>query len=162
MGKKITFGKWQGWDTDDLARTEDGRNYLSWGTNNLQSSQLKAEFARALANAGQPDETLEIRAIVRANPDIDEAEAWQIVQERKSEALENERQEARMESCRAIVVQKYATLTGLDNAIIRKAIKQVETYEMRWSELPPVTMFSNPERANIMYQAYNEWMECYV
>ena len=161
MSKKFTFGKWSGWDTDDLAKTTDGKSKLEWGKKKLQSPQWREECARALREAGPSDEALEVLATVRANPDIDEVEAWQIVQDRKAEAAEREAEEAATEEARAAVVAKYATMTGVDEATMRKAIRQVETYVMRWDEMPPVSMFSSPERAKMMGQAYEEWMECY-
>ncbi len=46
---QISFGKWQGWDTDKLARTGSfGRDYLTWGSQELQNPKLKREFKRAL------------------------------------------------------------------------------------------------------------------
>lgn len=48
---QITFGKWQGWDTNRLAQAGSfGRDYLSWGAQNLESLKWKKEFDRALNN----------------------------------------------------------------------------------------------------------------
>lgn len=46
---QISFGKWQGWDTDKLARAGSfGRDYLTWGSQELQNRKWKLEFKRAL------------------------------------------------------------------------------------------------------------------
>lgn len=158
---KVTFGKWQGWDTDDLAKTTEGRSYLEWGKEKLQSPMWRNEFARALREAAPMDETLEIRAISKANPDIDEVEAWQIVQERKKEAALYAAQEEALEEARTKVVAKYAALAGIDAQAMRNALGQVENYVLRFDEMPPASRFSSPERAAMMEQAYEEWEKCY-
>lgn len=161
MGKKVTFGKWQGWDTDDLARTTDGASYLEWGKKKLQSPVWRDEFARALREAAPMDDELEVRATLKANPEIEEEEVWEIIQERKAEAAEYETKEKALGEARAKVVAKYATLAGVDVQTMRNAIGQVENYVMRFDEMPPTSRFSSPERAEMMAQAHEEWMQCY-
>lgn len=158
---KLTFGNWRNWDTNDMAKTTDGREYLAWGTRKLQSAMWRNEFGRALAENYSIDESLEIRAIVKSNPDIDEVDAWQIVQDRKAEKREAEEIEERVESARRQVVRKYAKITGIGEQDMRNALGTIETYVLRFDEMPPANRFSSPERAALMAMAYEEWEKCW-
>lgn len=71
MGMTITFGKWQGWDTDRLAQTGSfGRSYLSWGEDNLRSPKWRKEFARALEENQVMDRAAMAEAINQDYPDL--------------------------------------------------------------------------------------------
>ena len=46
----ITFGKHTGKDTNLLAKSPDGREYLQWGAQNLKAEKWRDEFNRALSD----------------------------------------------------------------------------------------------------------------
>jgi len=78
---KLTFGKWQGWNTEDMARTFEARGYLEWGKENLKSPKWRKECERVLKITNY-DEELSIKAIMHeANAggeylDFDEAQIF--------------------------------------------------------------------------------------
>jgi hypothetical protein len=68
---QITFGKWQGWDTDRLAKTGSfGRAYLDWGATNLQSPKWRREFKRALDENPEMDRGAMVQAIREHYPEL--------------------------------------------------------------------------------------------
>lgn len=68
---KITFGKWQGWDTDELAKSGSfGRPYLEWGAEELKSPKWGKEFQRALSDNQVMDKSAIARAIRQGYPDL--------------------------------------------------------------------------------------------
>lgn len=89
---KITFGKFNGWDTEALAKTTEGRNYLSWGASKLDSPKWRDEFQRALntVSLDQIDIGLEAEAIMQGDPQIDPASAYRYAEEVKADALQKE------------------------------------------------------------------------
>lgn len=60
MGQVIGFGKYSGHNTDVLAKSPDGRNYLAWGVENLKSPKWRKEFKRALSE----NDSLDVNAII--------------------------------------------------------------------------------------------------
>lgn len=68
---KITFGKWQGWDTDELAKSGSfGRPYLEWGAEELKSPKWRKEFQRALSDNQVMDKNAIAKAIRQDYPDL--------------------------------------------------------------------------------------------
>ncbi len=75
---RVTFGKWNGWDTEELAKTPQGRSYLEWGSENLKSPKWRKEFDRVLSEVSGYDLNLSTQAEITANPDVspEEIEIW--------------------------------------------------------------------------------------
>lgn len=68
---KITFGKWQGWDTNKLAKSGSfGRTYLEWGAEDLKSPKWQNEFKRALTENQVMDKNAIAQAIRQDYPDL--------------------------------------------------------------------------------------------
>ncbi len=83
---KVTFGKWNGWDTDNLAKAGmAGRSYLEWGSENLESPKWRTEFKRALADNTTSDLHLVASAAAKADG-ITYEEAYEWAEEMKLEA----------------------------------------------------------------------------
>lgn len=99
MGQKITFGKWQGWDTDRLAKTGSvGRDYLEWGRAELKSPKWQQEFARALEENQVMDRTAMGAAMLQECPDL----AAEIDQEIELELGRWEREREKTDKCRKL------------------------------------------------------------
>ena len=75
---EVTFGKFKGWQPEALAKTLDGRNYLDWAADNLDSPKWRKEFKRVLSLDFAYDFALSIKATMTANPDLsyEDAEIW--------------------------------------------------------------------------------------
>lgn len=68
---KLTFGKWEGWDTNRLAKSGSfGRSYLEWGAENLQSPKWRKEVQRALDANQVMDKDAIAQAIRQDYPDL--------------------------------------------------------------------------------------------
>jgi len=124
---KITFGKFNGWDTLDLAKAGgEGRGYLEWGKDNLKSPQLRKAFADALKADVHADEQLIYQALRVSYSDIEIEEMEQLARE---QAIDYEEDEARYERyTRAInaVVEKHA-------AILEQPEKQLFDWAKRYA-----------------------------
>lgn len=73
---KLTFGKFSGVDTMELAAGGDtGRDYLEWGAENLKSPKWRQLFDEALVANVAYDMEAEARLIVRDQGDISFDEA---------------------------------------------------------------------------------------
>lgn len=99
---KLTFGKFNGWDTEKLAQTSEGRDYLEWGAENLRSPKWRKEFQRVLDNfsASDIDIMAEAKAILANSPDIGWDEAETVARVLKEEAEQAEAVEAAMEQAK--------------------------------------------------------------
>lgn len=89
---KITFGKFQGWDTEKLAQTSEGRGYLEWGAEDLRSPKWRKEFQRVLDDfsAADIDIMAEAKAILVNSPEIGWDEAETVAEMIKEEAEQSE------------------------------------------------------------------------
>ena len=67
----VTFGKYQGADTNTLARFSEGREYLVWGREKLQSEKWRREFGRALSSVHLSSVSLEEQARLTVQFDKD-------------------------------------------------------------------------------------------
>lgn len=89
----ITFGKFQGWEPDKLAKTTEGRSYLEWGADNLRSPKWRKEFQTALdtVSLDEIDLDLETQAIMASDPQVDYQTAHYAAQEQKEDAIQADR-----------------------------------------------------------------------
>lgn len=90
---QINFGKFSGWDTENLARTTEGRQYLKWGFENLKSPQWRKEFSAALKrySFSDLDVDLEAKMILASDPQIDENDAEMLARETLADIKEQEK-----------------------------------------------------------------------
>lgn len=113
---KITFGKFQGWDTLELAKAgEEGRQYLRWGKDNLQSPQWRKAFADALKADVHADEKLIYRAL-RVSYDDDEIQAMEDLA--REQAADYESEKAYDDSL-AKIRAKYSAILGVSEQKMR-------------------------------------------
>lgn len=162
MGKQITFGKYQGWDTDNLARAGAwGKDYLEWGARNLKSRMWRQEFERALRQAGAADSHLTALAISQTDAEIDYDEALRIAREHELEAAEYEAGQKRVRAAQRAVEAKYAAILGVSESDARTAINTVNRAVVSGSGFPPRNRFSSNERYQNMQAMYQEWVACY-
>lgn len=89
---KLTFGKFSGLDTMELAAGGDtGRDYLRWGAENLKSPKWRQLFQEALDADVAFDMETAARLMVRDQGDISFDEALLHLQEMEEFRLEEER-----------------------------------------------------------------------
>lgn len=108
----ITFGKWQGWDTDKLAVTLVGRLYLSWGKENLKNSKWAKEFRRVLKENSGYDLPLSIKAEIQDNPDVSPDDIEIYLRDAIEQAKEEDAQDVAYNDLTARF-QKYLLKNGL-------------------------------------------------
>jgi hypothetical protein len=87
----VTFGKYQGADTNTLARFSEGREYLAWGSEKLQSEKWRNEFGRALSSVHLSSVSLEEQARLTVQFDKDgDADYDDILRFLRDEEADNE------------------------------------------------------------------------
>lgn len=161
MGEIISFGKYQGWDTDALARAGAwGKDYLAWGAKNLRSPMWRQEFERALREAGPDDGHLTALAISQTDAEIDYDEALRIAREHELEAAEYAEGQKRVSAAQRAVEAKYAVILGVSERDARTAINAVNRAVVGGG-FPPRNRFSSDERYQQMQAMYQEWVACY-
>ncbi len=117
---QITFGKWQGWTTDDLAKSgKTGQSFLIWGAENLKSSKWRKDFQRALNENSELDVDLMARAIEQDDPEtviLDSARkfAEEEIREAKAQAEYNEK-DAQMQN----FLRRKLSELGISDAGVR-------------------------------------------
>lgn len=156
---QITFGKYQGWDTEDLAKAgEAGRSYLNWGADNLRSPKWRKEFSRALAiSAREQDEWLTASAIVQDCPDIGYEDAHMAAREEIAFRQEWEREEIALENAQRPVLEQWAPILGVT---IPKARSIAMKHEVDYQKLP-ASRFSSVQKHKAFLAFMEGWMACY-
>lgn len=149
---KLTFGKFKGWDTEDLAKAGDsGRDYLRWCADNLKSPKWRTECERSL-KAGGFDEALAAKAIRDGEGDISLDEALFLVREERAAQEEEDRIWAAVEEAQENIIVEYATQMGVPANKLRQLYKR---YELGGWEQLPASKFSSPE----MHRLFQEFMQ---
>ena len=106
---EITFGKWQGWDTNDLAKAgEAQRDYLRWGAANLQAPKWRKEFADALKRNQSFDQKMVACALHQEYDDLDDEDIDRLSVAECQERDEDNRRDAQMQAC----IAKHAAIIG--------------------------------------------------
>lgn len=157
MGKKFTFGKFNGWDVDELAQTFAGREYLSWCASNLSNSAWRAECAAALARNGEINEALAARAEMHAEPDLSPEDALNSVRERLEQERDDRAFFARMDAEKAAIFEKYAALAGKSASELRSAATTLGRLG-DWHTIPQ-SRFSSPALRNHLVAMMDELAE---
>lgn len=149
---RLTFGKFEGWDTEDLAKAGDyGRSYLVWCAENLKSPKWRAECERALGLGGF-DEALTAKALVQDSGDIGFEEALFIVRENRAAQEEDDKLWAAVEDAQEKVISEYA---GKMEVPVNKLRQIFKRYEFGgWEELP-ASKFSSQEK----YRQFIDFMQ---
>lgn len=147
---KITFGKFSGWNTEDLAKAgKTGRDYLYWGANNLKSEMWRREFDRAQRLQVAQDDTLAAKALLVSDPDLGMYEAQRIVSDEKAEEAERDRFVAAFDAARAAVIACWLpSFPGKTAAQLRGIAGKWEHTE--WQEVPLGNFSSPAARAAFM------------
>lgn len=147
---KITFGKFSGWNTEDLAKADKtGREYLYWGANNLKSEMWRREFDRAQRLQVAQDDALAAKALLVSDPDLGMYEAQHIVSEEKSERERVDRFVAAFDAARdAVIACWLPNFPNKTAAQLRGIAGKWEHTE--WHELPLGNFSSPAARAAFM------------
>jgi len=154
---KITFGKFKGWETEDLARAGNtGRKYLRWGADNLKSPKWAREFERVLTSSpldAKYDIDLMAQAIVIDAPDISIEESYIIAREEFGHSSYVEEQYKQYIAQQDAAVSKWAQIMGIEESKLRALGKR---FENSWWELSP-SNFSSKQ----MFENFQKFMEEY-
>jgi hypothetical protein len=99
---QITFGKFRGTQTTEVAKTTAGRSYLAWGAANLESPKWRREFQAALdtVSVSEIDLNREARDIL-ATGDIDAEDAYKLAQDVVADAVVDEARSAAIDEAKA-------------------------------------------------------------
>ena len=118
----ITFGKFSGWSTEDLAKTTDGRNYLHWGMANLKSPKWQAEFKRVLSEVKSTELNINLEAELNyQSGDLDYEDALKLAQETKAQLEEEEEIYTSYEKARSNLIQNLKSI-GVPDQHIKKLV----------------------------------------
>jgi hypothetical protein len=98
----ITFGKFKGHETTEVAKTTTGRSYLAWGAANLENPKWRKEFQSALdtVSASAIDINREASDIA-ATGDIDAEDAYKLAQDVVADAVVDEARSAAIDAAKA-------------------------------------------------------------
>ena len=150
----ITFGKFKGWDTEDLAKAgEAARNYLSWGSSNLRSPKWVREFDRVLSLGAENDKGLMVRAIVEGE-DISQDDAETYVREELERIAEDDAESAKLESAGEVLIEKYVPIL---NTTANKLRGLAHRLQWNWEGCLNVRQFSSPENYNLFVELMTKW-----
>ena len=155
---KVNFGKYQGWDTDNLARFTDGRSYLAWGTENLKSPQLRKEFQMTLDSISAIEISIELEAesIMRSDGSCDYLDAEALAREIKADMIENEQRDAAFEAARQHFLNALAR-AGIDSNGAQRLFNLIqqgfEIEELTDAEKNGRVKFTSSQKRNAVWQA---------
>lgn len=150
----ITFGKYKGWDTEDLAKAgEQGRNYLHWGSGNLRSPKFAREFERVLNLSVEYNEALMVKAVVEAeNIHPDDARIY--VQEELERIAKDNAVGDELEKAGEILIAEYtAKMSTTPNKLRGLAHKWQWAWEGRFS----ARQFSSQENFALFVEFMTKW-----
>lgn len=158
---KITFGKFQGWDTLDLAKAgEDGRNYLRWGAESLKSPFWRKEFEQALKVDIQSDIELMAQVTIIRNPDIGYDEALYFAQAEIEQNAETDAMLADVEAKQEAVIQKWLPrMVGKTTENLRGIGKRFE-FAGELDQIP-LSRFSSVQAKQEFLDFMKDWEGCY-
>lgn len=152
---KLTFGKYKGMNTEDLARAGDeARGYLVWCVENLRSPKWRQECERALSLKAEQDVELTARATTRANPDIGITEARYLAREEVAQERELAKMFDAVEAKETEIARKWSGIIGQPEAKLRAIGKRYEFSE--WDRLP-ASRFSNRQAFEGFGKFMAEW-----
>ena len=164
---KLTFGKFNGWNLSDLARTTAGRRYLVWAADGLRSPKWRDACSAALrsvpTNEVDADINLSARAIQANDPhdfvDIYEARDCAIAD--REDAERHEAEAAAFYARQAAVYAEFADrlqAAGVSIADAKKAVAMVNRQYERPDEVP-AARFSTPARRDLIVAIANRLEE---
>jgi hypothetical protein len=144
METTITFGKFSGWTTEEVAKAgTPGRSYLAWGAKNLKSSKWRSEFERALREVRTADPELILRAWQVNDPDYTPEDEMGEMAAAKAEARVTEEQLGREPEIEAFWT-KWTAKMGRSQSELMVMLASGSHYER--PEDIPANRFSSPER----------------
>lgn len=158
---KLTFGKWQGWEIENLVKFSDGRSYLAWGAEKLQNPKLRKEFQAALDNFKAEDMSIELEAeaILKSDGSCDWLDAEALALEMKADMIEAEQREAAYDAARQRFFNALAQ-AGISTGAASVVFRMVEVdgiYELSECEKCGRIKFSSAAKRNAVYQAAIEF-----
>jgi len=119
---EITFGKFRGWQTMDLAKAgQVGRDYLSWGAENLRSPKWRKEFQDALDATQEIDVRLTANAIMIDAPDLPCDDADIIARDEKALNEAANRAQAQYDAAKTWLHEAFVGL-GVDEKVSRRLV----------------------------------------
>lgn len=156
---KITFGKFKGWSTDDLARAgSTGRGYLSWGKENLRSPKWRKEFQRALESPTDQDLHLTALALSQGEDDLSYDEAMIFARDEAEEAKEHARFEGALAKAQADVIAVWIGKLGRSERELRALAHKFEFVDL---DEVPTERFSSPAVKVRFGEFLKAWLGAY-
>lgn len=154
---QITFGKWQGWDTERMAKFTDGRSYLAWGAENLKAPQWRKEFQRALDSipATEIDLDLEAQSIMHSDAQIDPEDAYILARDARAELIEDQEREKVYEAAKTRFYNNLREVAISDMGInaIFNMIERHGIEELAEAEKYGKIKFTSPAKRDVVWQA---------
>lgn len=150
----ITFGKYKGWDTEDLAKAgEQGRNYLHWGSSNLRSPKFAREFDRVLGLPVEYNEALMVKAIVEAE-NIHPDDALVYAREELEGVAEDNAVEDKMEKAGEALLAEYAPKMSTTANKLRGLAHK---FQWNWEGHLSAHQFSSQSNFNNFVEFMTKW-----
>lgn len=154
---KVTFGKFNGWDTNDIAKAgEPGRNYLRWGAENLKSKKWRDEFDRALQENTYTgtDVALHAKAMMVQDGFLDWNDALALAQEMAYTDAELQKEADEHEAKREEFLAKWAEKFGVTRDVFVPAAKRILNAHS-FGELSR-SQFSSDEKYNLAQEMVSD------
>jgi len=152
---KLTFGKFRGWDTEDLAKAgETGRNYLYWGSSNLRSPKWAREFERVLGLPVEYDETLMVKALIDSESDIDYDDAQTYVRGQLISIAEDDAYEKQLTDSGETLISEYAPKL---NSTANKLRRLAHEWQWNWEGAFSPKQFSSRRNFDLFVEFMTKW-----
>ena len=140
----ITFGKHTGKDTNLLAKSPDGREYLRWGAQNLKSNTWRVEFDRALSDVKLGTLEEQAGATCRIDSSADYDDVLRFLQSEADTAAEDDAMFAAIEKAQSVIFDDWAKTSGKSIGQLQAIYRRFETHSAEELNLLPLSSFSSP------------------
>lgn len=157
---KLTFGKYQGYETEDLAKFSDGRAYLAWGIQKLDSPKWRAEFERVLTLPVAIDIDREAESIMAGDAQIDPRAAYGLAKNYAAQLLVEEKADELKTTAEA-ELKAALVAAGMDARQVKAIVNLIGSEpaeRLAEAEKYGRIRFKNPERRQKVWQAVIELM----
>ncbi len=160
----VTFGKYQGADTNTLARFSEGREYLVWGSEKLQSEKWRNEFGRALSSVHLSSVSLEEQARLTVQFDKDgDADYDDILRFLRDEDADNKEfaeKEKAAEEKRLAIFGEWGKEAQKPIGQLRSIFNRFEWYSREDLESIPSSNFSSAQAKEQFIKYVCQLKEC--
>ena len=140
----ITFGKHTGKDTNLLAKSPDGREYLQWGAQNLKAEKWRDEFNRALSDVQLGTLEEQASATCKIDPGADYDDILRFLRDEAVTADEDEAMFAAIAKAQNAIFEEWSKISGKSIAQLQALYRRFEMCGTEELNLLPLSSFSSP------------------